>query len=390
MTQTLRIKQTIASNRTLVLVVCIVLVVSGGWLSYSAYAAPGSHPEDRIVSSWETTAGFEHSATVTEENTLYETGQTLSNKRVYFPAISPVVDGTFVYGYTASDGGSLDVATDSTLVLQQVETSRNGEETVLWQTRKTLDTTETRGVKPGTAVEAPFSFDAAAVVERADKIETELQNPPGDLRAFVVVTVDLDGTVNGQQVDRTEEYRLPLGVGNTLYVNDPGEITDEHEQTETVLVANDPGIAYRIGGPVLLVGGLLGLVGFLVASRRGVLTIDDTEQAQLTHTADRRDFDEWISTVSLPSEVKDRPTARADSLADLVDFAIDTNNGVVQDPDTGVYSVLHGDLRYIYVPPLQNPSKAVKSTSLTGRVIGSAKQSSNPETKGQSGTADDD
>jgi hypothetical protein len=49
--------------------------------------------------------------------------------------------------------------------------------------------------------------------------------------------------------------------------------------------------------------------------------------------------------------VFERPQAEASSLKDLVDFAIDNDTGVVEDPETGVYYAVTGDLLYTYRPP---------------------------------------
>lgn len=351
MTRYPKTRSTLASNLAIVLAVCVALALAGGWLTYTAYADPGTHTEERTVSSWASTAEFDHRATVTKQNALYDTGRTLKNRPAYFTNVSPFLNGSFSYAYDASERGSLDVATTATLVLQRVEENRDGNVTVLWETSNSLGSTEKQGLSPGDAVTVPFSFNASAMADRTEKIDENLENPPGRSRAFVAVTVDLQGTVNGQKVDRTERYRLPLQIGNTLRVDDPGEMTERHERTRTVLIANTPGALEHSGGPALLAVGLLGLLGLVVAGRRGFLTLNEREAEQLAHTADRSDFDEWISAVALPPSVEDRPVARADSLADLVDFAIDTDSAVVEDPTTGVYSVLHDDLRYVYVPP---------------------------------------
>ena len=351
MTDRLRTRALLASNRTLVVALCVALALAGGWLTYGAYADPGTHAEERTVASWESTAEFDHGATVTKENSLYETGRSLRNRPAYFTNVSPALDGSFVYGYDASDGGSLDVLANATLVVQHVEEDRDGNVTVLWETTESLGSVESADVGPGEPVAVPFSFDAAGLADRVDEIDEDLDNPPGRTRAFVAVDVGLSGTVNGQRVDRTEEYELPFEPGATLRVDDPGAMTESHETTEAVLVSNAPGPVGRFGGPLLLLAGLAGLGGLVVADRRGALVVDAGDRARLAHAADRDDFEEWIHAVSLPPEAEERPVAHADSLADLVDFAIDADTGVVEDPGTGVYSVLHGDLRYVYVPP---------------------------------------
>ena len=72
----------------------------------------------------------------------------------------------------------------------------------------------------------------------------------------------------------------------------------------------------------------------------------------------------------------DRPRASADSLGSLVDFAIDTDNGVVEDPSRGLYCVLHDGYLYTYEPPqLESRPEGVAAASAQtapGEMDGSA------------------
>jgi hypothetical protein len=104
------------------------------------------------------------------------------------------------------------------------------------------------------------------------------------------------------------------------------------------------------GVPIALVGSLVLLSGLFVAKRRG-LALDERERAYLAYRDDREDFDEWITTMSLPDAGDASSRIEAASLGDLVDFAIDTDSGVVYDPDRDVYVVFHRDSTYVYRPP---------------------------------------
>lgn len=62
---------------------------------------------------------------------------------------------------------------------------------------------------------------------------------------------------------------------------------------------------------------------------------------------------EWINQMRIPDEIRERERIEADSLADLVDFAIDTNNSVIEDDG---YYVLHDGMLYTYDPPEETVS----------------------------------
>lgn len=54
---------------------------------------------------------------------------------------------------------------------------------------------------------------------------------------------------------------------------------------------------------------------------------------------------------TLPEAVLDKETATADSFADLVDFAIDSDTAVVEEPERGQYYAVTPDLLVTYEPP---------------------------------------
>jgi hypothetical protein len=76
---------------------------------------------------------------------------------------------------------------------------------------------------------------------------------------------------------------------------------------------------------------------------------------------DRAEFDDAIETVWLPSSARglvqspaaaqDLPVVEADSLADLVAFADDRDEVVLESPGERTYHVVHDGCRYTYEAP---------------------------------------
>lgn len=354
-----RLRAALDDRFALIVVACVCLALVGGWVTYTTYVTPGTHTEVREDASWTTTAEFDHSATVTEPNSLYDIGTTLANRETYYAAISPVLNGTFDYGYRASGGGNLSVAAEPSLVVRSVDRDgRDGEATVYWRTERSLDRTEVDGVAPGERIQVPFSVNVSAVRERTERIEEELGATPGETEAVVRVVVTRTGTVNGERVERSEEYALPITPGSAYRVEDPGAVTNDGASRQRVTVPNEHGALRRAGGPLLLVVAL-GAAGGLVAARAGGrLQLSEHERERLAFDEARAAHDEWISVVSLPAAAHELPRAEAASLGDLVDVAIDTDNAVVEDPDDGRYYVVHDGYCYVYTPPDTDQSTA--------------------------------
>ncbi|MFD1641408.1 DUF5305 domain-containing protein [Halohasta litorea] len=334
-------------------VVCAVLlgcVLVGGWLTYTAHVGAATTTEQQSTVSWEQTGAFDHSATVQEDNSLFPVGTTLENRSVYYTRLSPELDGTFRTTYDARESGDLDQDVSLSLVLREVDPDSEGTEpTVYWQTSSALDDATVESVPPGEPVRVSFSQDMSAVTERIGRIQEELGGSTGEVEVFVRATITAQGKINGDSVDETATYTMPVTVSDTTYsVTDAEPTVESYETTRPVTVDRNDRPLRSVGGPLLLVVAL-GLLGGVVRSDRS--TLSETERARLAYEDDRETFDEWISTIELPSEAFELPQADADSLAGLVDFAIDTDNSVIEDPDDDAYYVRHDGYLYCYRPP---------------------------------------
>lgn len=348
--QWVRARAMLSGQFEVVVAVLLVITVAGGWVTYGAHVDPGTTTEQRQVSSWSHTGNYTHSATVTKDNPLYPVGTRLSNRSIYFRSASPVLRGTFVFSYDATDGGDLAGTIEQRVVVRSVE-DRQRRTVEVWREVRGTETRSVESVTPGSAVRVPFSVNINRTVNRTELIAERLNDPPGTPRLDVFTTVSLTGTVNGRAVNRTEEFVLPVTFDRDAYrVNATAE-TRRFETTRTAVVPRDPGPFEAVGGPLLFGLGFVGLVVLALARARKVLALTTDERERLAFEDDRSEFDEWINTVKLPPDALDLPRARAESLGDLVDFAIDTNNSVIEDPSEETFHVFHDGYQYTYEAP---------------------------------------
>lgn len=337
-----------------VALVAVVVAGAGGYTAYTAYAAPGTTVEERQVSSWEGNGSYTTAATVTEPNPLYAEGTELRDRPAYFLTVSPRLDGTFTFEYAASDDGRVDVAVEQTLVVRAAEggNERATQTVEYWRIEEPLGTADAGGVAPGEPVQTTFSRNVSRVSNRVANVSERLGGTPGSTRITVVNTVTLDGEVNGQPVERTATYRLPIGVDGSTYA--PGETGGQAvtgSTTERITRERTYGPAWRVGGPAALLIVVAVLAGLAYGRYDGQLTVSAAERDRLEFESTREEFDDWITTARLPSTVLDRPRVDVDSLAGLVDTAIDVDARVFERPDGGAFYVPHEELLYAYTPP---------------------------------------
>lgn len=334
----------------LVVVALLALSLLGGWGVFTALAAEQTAAEvEEPDETWSTTAGFEHYATVEEENEVFEVGTVLTDRSTYFTTVSPELEGEFQYAYEASSG---DVAIDMQLerVLRSVDDEGEVEH---WVVNETLDTSTAESVGPGDEQTAAFSVDVPVTESETERIEESLGASPGTVETVVVAEVTMSGTVNGEPVERTDVYELEIDPDGDVYHVD-GPVDERWTSDSTAGVENEETAASSSGffGPVsstLVLLASLGALGVLVSAKsRGMLAPSDAEREKLRIRAEQEEFDEWISRGSIPDELRDRSQIEVASLEDLVDVAIDCDRRVLEDADA--YYVVDGELLYCYEP----------------------------------------
>lgn len=358
----LRARALVSRQSKILILVLLVLAGIGGFLTYNAYAQPNTSVRTNEVTTWTANGSFTHRATVIDNESkvgpVFEPGQVVRNRSVYFRSIMPRLNGTFRFGY-AADAGELETTVRQRLVIRSVGGGGGeGEQRVVyWRQARSLDRKRAT-LAPGERVTVPFSVNVTDAVVTASSIQERL-GAPGEVRMSINVTVALSGTAGGRAVNRTVRYALPLRTDGGIYRVGSGGKMRAFTRTERVTVTEPPGALSAVGGPLLFGIGVFGLVTLAVLGYTDRLGLTEAEQAWLEYRDDRADFDEWISTVRLPEDAESLPVAEAASLADLVDIAIDTDNAVLESPEGDEYHVIKDDYRYTFVAPPDVSTSAI-------------------------------
>jgi len=278
--------------------------------------------------------------------------------------LSPELDGTFETSYDARERGELDQTVSLSLVVRNVDRGGEGEDaTVYWQQTEPLDSVTVDSIAPGERVRVAFSRNMSAVEAETARIRNELGGSPGEMEVLVRATVHSRGTINGEAVDETDVFTLPVSFnGGSYSVSGADSTVESYETVRSVPTDRGAGSLRSIGGPLVLLLAL-GLFGLLTSSNTRHLS--ELERARMAYEDDRDTFDEWISTIRLPDEAFELPRAEADSLGELVDFAIDTDNSVIEAPDEDRYYVRHGGYLYTYRPPQEITALPQEETTVS-------------------------
>ena len=345
----LRVRAVLHAQFTALVVVCLVVAAAGAGLVYTTHVEPGTTTETRTTSPLTVETEYVHAAEVTEPNSVFATGTVLDDRNTYFTRIAPELDVDVETRYTAAAASDVSVDVASELVIRNV--GEDGE-VVYWSDREPLASRRFSGVGSGETITTSFVINTSAIDATAASIEEELGASPGTTEVLVVSEVAVDGTFGGDPTTYTRTIEMTIEPGDGTYsVSDPGVQSDGPERTEQVTRQRSYGPLRSIGGPLVFLLGMVGTGALLYARTQVELALTPEEEAYLSYRDDRSEFAEWITRIRLPDPVFERPQAEASSLGDLVDFAIDNDTGVVEDPETGVYYAVTRDLLYTYRPP---------------------------------------
>ena len=343
----LRVRAVLHAQFTLLLAVLIVCAGIGGAAAYTAHVDPGTETVERTVTSWSVASEHVHSADVVRDSPVFDQGDTLTDRNTYFATVAPVLDVSLEASYQAPTAENVTVETASVLVLRNA-----AEGTVYWEDRETLASRTATDVEPGETVRTNFTVNVSALGQRIDRIQSDLGSAPGETEALVVSRVTVDGEVAGESVEHVQPLELAITPGGDTYaVEGAGGQSEPINRTVTEQVERSYGPVRSVGGPLLFLVGVAGSGALVYARRERRLELTPAERAWLDYRDDRSEYAEWITRVELPADLAGSSDGRAESLADLVDFAIDNDVGVVEDPTTGRYHALVGDRLYTYVPP---------------------------------------
>lgn len=326
----LRAKQLVARHGTTIAAVLAVLGVVLVGVGAVEYATPPSTEVTESMDSQTIRSEVHTNITASGDTPLYDAGTALVDEPIYLFASSPTV--TVRQRTSVPADQAVDVRQNITL---RYQLSRDGK--TYWTDARVLAANDTT-TSTGTAV-TTASLNVRTVKERVAKLRKSA-GQTGVVDAHLVVsttynTAEYSGSVS-------EKASLTVLDGGYRIDRPTAERTHSRQRARRVAVPTRDALPYLLPlgtGSVLLVAA----AGVAAGQRRRF----DSERIE-SELATRR-YREWISAGTLPGS-PDGTVVDIDSLADLVDTAIDTDSRVVYDEAKGVYAVLDGPVVYRYSP----------------------------------------
>lgn len=354
----LRVRQLLDRRFALVVALLLVVAAVGMWVTYDAYATPETTTVERTVQTGRITGTLSHGAAVTADasGTGFEPGSRVTNRTVYFDAVMPVLSGNATVGYRGRVPARVRI--ERSVRIRSVSSGTEDGTVVYWN-RTLSSETVTTTLRSGGRERVPFRLNVSRTAAEAERVSERLGSP-GDVELRVLVDMTVRRQVRTASIRRLS-YNLTIEPQGAIYRVESNGRAETFTRTVTATRRVEPGPLRAFGGPLLAFVCLVDVVGLAYARRAGALGLSEHETAWLDYRDDRDEFDEWITTVQLPEDARTLPVAEAETLADLVDFAIDTDNAVMESPGERTFHVVHDGYRYVFSAPAPPASESPAS-----------------------------
>lgn len=362
----------------------IMLILSGFW-TYEALR-PVYENQEENVSFYTHHGSYSYTAPVTKENPLYPIGTTLRmGMPAYFFIVSPTIDMSFTYRLettypadisgklqtmivaTAKDesgtGGSepqnLETGGGSSIELSGSNDSGN-EERILWKKEFPLNSGESTYTWNGLSATKNFSLDVSQVKSMVKNVADQL-NYTQDPTIQIVNRVSYTGKINGESVQGTKNFAIPLVIKESSYYQLPEKLDfrQDNNVTQYLSVKSDPPLS-KIGIPLSLFLLSLVLMGTtLICMRMGKVEPEYIEK--LEKEQKHSSFKEFVSRGKLPEDGNSLMKIEISSLQELVDTAADMNLRVIYDSEAGIYFMISNGVMYIFSEAAKEENTSVES-----------------------------
>lgn len=361
-------------RRLLTTIIILSMLCTGGWLSYTAYVAPGERIETREHTAWEVMGTVSHGADIAEPTPIYpetlgasdsgasnwtasgsgnataeangnETSSavgTVSGEPLYYLDIAPVAHGEIAVEHTAPETVGVGIE------LRRVTRATDGD-TVYWTDEEQLGTAQ-RDAGASDPVSVPFELNLSAVAARVDDIESQIGASPGETETRLRADVTINGTVDGDTASMARTLQVDVDRDGSTYSFDIDEpLVEPVTKTTPVTVDRSYGPVWTVGGPAFIAAGVVGGLVLIVVQSNGRPTPD--ERTWVEYQADRDAYEDIVVNASLPAGGTDLPTAHVETLGALCDLAVDAGEAVIYEEQADQYVVRRDGVLYSYHPP---------------------------------------
>jgi hypothetical protein len=349
---TYKFLEAVALRYGVILVILVVAFSISGIYAYAVFSPRyETRTETESITLYEYKAVYEHSTVVEQGNPLWPVGWELSNQPVYFSAISPNLNACFKFQISAPYSSA--AADISANYLTKLILSASHKNITYWHKEKTIsDGSMSLSAAADDKLENHFNLSITEIKKEIDAIQNSLKFYGGDTNIEVVTTVRYNGEAGGEIIDDKKEFSLPIEISGSTY-KVPGKSYEETIKKDVMREVTVP-LPPSKGAMIISSSSVFILFVLIVAFSVIKLRYEPLEESAIQELIKEEEygkFKDLISRGKLPSDAdmkKGMDRLEVNSLEDLANIAIDTDERVIFDEEKSIYFIIHGNVIYAY------------------------------------------
>ena len=298
---------------------------------------------------------YTYSASVTQANPLYPVGTVLDMKKpAYFLNVAPILDMNFKYNIKAT--GSDDITGTIQTFAVASGTVKDGEnETIYWSKEFPIKTSAFT-VSGNEVADQDFSVNVNDI-QIATKSISEQLNYTDDTAISVINRIIYSGSINGEAVNSSVEYTLPITANNAYYqINGDTVFTQDVHVTRFSSIPRETTVN-NLTVPIIVFILSISLCALTLSIRKtGKVEMDYI--AKLEEAEKYSEFKDSVSKGKIPVNHSFAQVV-IDSLKELVDAAVDMNSRVIHDKSIETYFTISDGVIYTFVDDIEKITEAI-------------------------------
>lgn len=342
----LKLKNTLINNSKIFIVVLGMLVILSSSWAYETYTQDVYEEQEELISSYTQHGKYTYTASVTEKNPLYPKGSRLEmGKPMYFFAASPTLDFSLAYNLNATDSAFLQVECETVVVATSAENS-GGNQKIIWKKEFPVEEMGYVNIGNKDILIHEFSVNVSEIRSKVIGIQDQLKYS-SDTTIEIVTHVNYKGEINGEEINNTTNFALPLMINSAYYkMPEKLEFNENNFTYKRIIVKKEPSVS-AIKLPLFLFLLSTVLIGVLIPCTK--MNKVDLELLNILAKEEKySSFKEFVSKGKVPDNWNSLIYIEIYSLQDLVDAAVDMNERVINDIESGAYFIIHDNVLYIF------------------------------------------
>ncbi len=328
----------VKKNLIILILAALVATLTSGYALYKV-SEPVVMISEADIPFYSIKAKYDGYAVVESENSIWNVNATLKDKPKYILRVAPNLSVTFDFEIYAKNLSDVSILKKTDVILHS-----KLDDGYIWSVVYLENTSQIDGssISDTITIDVRDAWNSMVAIERAIGYEN------GEKSIEVITLVKFEGKADGFPFSGVRTYRLPIAVDGNTYTFEGFNRTEDVTRTVSKKITVQPTLTKKMVPAIALITsasvlGFLITVGIKFKPEKDVL-----ERIMLERKFKKRISYGRLKNIEITTKIE------LESLEDLFNVAVDTNERIIYDVEREGYFIIHNNVLYTYKPRILN------------------------------------